>query len=540
MTADRPTTWSRVGPGLLLVAAWTTVSLQALAMATAHFQPGLDSDQIYPYLLAANVLDGGYPLSGWTLSSAPYFFPDFTLHTALVALVGRGGQSLSVYVALYYTLLAVACGAWLRAATGRRAGWLAGAVLVGLLLATRDVAAHERFLWWMGSVGFHGGSMLLGLFLSAWVLARTDREWTNGERAALGGLVLLGAGSDMLFLVHWVVPTLVARWWAVRGSETGRAEAWRLTWLVAGAGAVWVAIRVICGAIGFLTFSNVFRYAPWPGAITGAGISLLRDLTHVLMAQGFLLIGGGVVAVIAAVMLARRAGWGRFDTCAVLVLGATTAIPVLSCYWHNDHQARYTLPWLVMPGLWLMATALRAAPARRGIELGATAMAVAAVALGAATAWPRIDPVRWRWPTGDDFSALENYLAQRGLNDGYADYWNVHRFNVVAQTPVRLHPLRPGGSVQFWNDNAFWHFQRGRDGKLHAVTAGFIVLDRLDPAALRARFGAPAETVVVAGHTVWIYDAAGRAQLNRGPQREIFARVEKLLDAGDVARAGGE
>src|SRR5258708_36807 len=151
----------------LAAAIWflglVTVGLQALALATRYFQPWLSADYIYPQLFAEDLLAGRYPLSGWTLSSAPYFFPDMTVATVLRA-VGGAGPVLPAYVVFTYVSLAVLAGWSLQRATGTGwTAWLAGVVFVNALLLWQPVTDHAPYLWLLGTVGFPGGAVLLGV-----------------------------------------------------------------------------------------------------------------------------------------------------------------------------------------------------------------------------------------------------------------------------------------------------------------------------------------------------------------------------------------
>jgi hypothetical protein len=76
--------------------------------------------------------------------------------------------------------------------------------------------------------------------------------------------------------------------------------------------------------------------------------------------------------------------------------------------------------------------------------------------------------------------------------------------------------------VQFWNNNAFQHFEvEPRTGILRAPRYSFVIADGLDPAAIVAKFGEPMRREQVVGCTVWIYDDAGAARISGIVDREV-------------------
>src|SRR3954466_3478297 len=99
-----------------------SVAALSLSLAARYFQPWLSADYIYPQLFAEDVLSGAYPLAGWTLSSAPYLFPDMLAAIGLRAL-GGAGTVLPAYVVCYYLALAAVAGWSLQRATA--GGWTA-------------------------------------------------------------------------------------------------------------------------------------------------------------------------------------------------------------------------------------------------------------------------------------------------------------------------------------------------------------------------------------------------------------------------------
>lgn len=506
--------------GLLAVAA------QALAVASRYFQPWLSADYIYPQLFAEDVLAGRYPLAGWTLSSAPYFFPDMVGAIGLRALAGPG-TILPAYLVCAFLALAVLAG-WSLArvtATGW-SGWLGGVALVNALLAWWPVGDHAHYLWLLGTAGFHGGAILLGLANAALWLG--DDHPPAGARFAVAVAVLfLGALSDALFLTQAVLPLGVALWFVGgRRWRHPRVLAF-LRGVAISLGGV-VAVRLALAAAGWFSFSKVVRYAPTPTAMGSAAVAFARDFAQTLFPGAW---GFGLLTVLAGagvVLGARRASAvaGRTDCRAALVFGtvslATTLLfPLGTAYWRDAQHVRYVLPWLVLPGWLALAWLL---PAMAGWARNTAALvATGVIQLGLlGGAWPAIDRTRLVWPYPEQQARFDEFAVTHHLRHGFGDYWHAHAMNTLTRAPVRLFPLRPAGNASFWNNNAFWFYDaEPATGSLIEPGYTFIVTDGLDEVALRARFGSPSSTARVGELSIWLYDAPGNVPLNPTVERDV-------------------
>ncbi|HVT73269.1 MAG TPA: hypothetical protein VHD61_09040 [Lacunisphaera sp.] len=517
---------------LIWVTGLFAVAVQALAVASRYFQPGLSADYIYPQLFAEDVLGGRYPLAGWTLSSAPYFFPDMAGAIVLRAMAGPG-TILPAYLVCSCMALAVLAGWSLARATATGwGGWLGGVVLVNGLLAWWPVGDHAHYLWLLGTAGFHGGAVLLGLANAALWLG--DGKPPAGARRVLALAVMAaGALSDTLFLTQAALPLGIALWLAA-----GRR--WRdprvLGYLRAGLVgiALMAAVRLALASSGWFSFSHVIRYAPTPAAVGGAVTAFARDLAQTLLPAGW---GFAVLAAVFCAVAAfaiRRSGPDRpardDDGRTALMFGlgclaATVLFPLGTAYWRDAQHVRYVLPWLVLPGWTALACLL---PARRGWAGSPRAlMATGAAFVGMiAIAVPGIQRARLAWPYPEQQARFDEFAAAHHLRHGFSDYWHAHTLNTLTRAPVRLFPLRPAGTASFWNSNAYWfHDSEPANGGLVEPAYTFIVTNGLDEVALQKRFGSPGSTAKVGELSVWMYDAPAQARLNDAVGREVRAFV---------------
>jgi hypothetical protein len=511
--------------------AMAVVVLQAVALVSVYFAASLDGDITYPERFVRDALSGEFPLSGWTLSSAPYFFPDFAGLAALCVL-GLHAPVVAIYPLIFYPALALACGAVLRRVNG--AGWdawLAGALVVNALLICRGWTDHARALWWLGGAGFHGGAVLLGLFSFALWCGPANEPLSRARWIFAAVLMTAGVASDTLLFTQFLAP--LAAVFAFRSGENSwRAPRVRqLLGALAVALVVVVTLRIGLRLAGGWTASGVFRYAPSPDVVARSGQAFLADmLSSVARDQGWLLAlaGAGLIAGVVAWRRDCRVERRQFDWLVLASLTCTIALPIFSGYWKNPQHARYLLPLFVLPALWAATVGLSGPWWGRGVSRAL----MAALLVGmAAFAWcdARADFAMLPYPA--KVAQLDAWAKQRGFARGLGDYWTSHYLNATNRSGLWLNQLRPDGSVQFWNNNAFHHY-RGVGAASAVPEYAFIVTAGLNEKSLEARFGAPQQVEQVGDFRVWIYDGEARTRLNR----QIATAIrEKLADRWGAA-----
>lgn len=514
-------------PRLLWLAALAVVSVQAMALATRYFQPWLDGDYLLAERFAADVLSGAYPLSGWTLSSSPYFFPDFALSIVWRAAL-HDAPLLPFYIVLSYVALALLAG-WslhrISQAPPDATPWLLGALLVNALLAWQGTADHARWLWWLGTPNMHGGAVLLGLAQLALWLGPPAEAPSRHRMIAATALLFLGLASDTLLFTQFVAPLGAALFIC---SPKPRRQSPRLRAFVKAVGVALVLVLLLRLGLHLLQWGNfpaVVRYAPTPVAVASTGVQMLGDLTGPVLRAVPGLLALSVFALVGSVWFARRAALSQAQRQAGLAAGlcllATLALPVLAVYWRNPQHGRYLLPCLVMPLWWLFSLVPRA---RLRTPLGAGLVAVVLLGL---VGWraPQVDFSKWAWPYPEPVAEFDKFFPGEGRADGLAGYWTATSLNALSHQ-VRLNQLRPDGRVHFWGNNAFHHFTPETpeaNAPLHPRRYSFIIANDLDAAALKAKFGEPARIANLSGYEVWLYDAAGRRRISAVVDAEVRA-----------------
>ncbi|AOS43034.1 hypothetical protein Verru16b_00072 [Lacunisphaera limnophila] len=513
----------------LTLAALAVVVVQVLALATRYFQPWLDADYLLPQRFAVDVWAGVYPLSGWTLSSSPYLFPDFAFSLLWHVVLGDA-PLLPFYLVTSYGTLALLAGWSLhRANPAAPHAWLSGALLVNVLLAWQGAADHARWLWWLGTATFHGGAVLLGLAQFALWAGPTAVAPTRARATVATLLLFIGLASDTLLLTQFVAPLGLALL-ATAGAPRWRAPRVR-AFLIAVLSAYGL-VAILRGSLwlaGWWNFPRVVRHAPTPSAVAGAAQSLASDLTGPVATAVPGFIGLFLVCTGAALWLTlrptvARAGVGEGETArqaswfAAAGLASTLLLPALAVYWQNPQHGRYLLPCLILP-LWWLFTRLPLARLQTPFVAG---LVTSLLLLLAWVRGPQIHPAAWAWPYPERVAALDRFLTAEGRERGLADFWNAHYLNTVARSDLRLNQLRPDGRVQFWGNNAFHHFEvDAATGALRVPRYTFIVTNGLDPAALRVKFGEPSRIAPVADYEVWLYDEAAAQRLSAQVDGEV-------------------
>ena len=511
-----PSRWPtavRRGRTLLPALAVLALVVQVLALCAEHFQPNLNSDDLYLYLFCQDVLGRGGPLAGWTLGSAPYFFPDVAGLSLLLGPAGLQGFAIPLYACSSALALAVLVGWVLSSLEPAASGpWWRGLLVVNLLLALRGLTGMDRWLWQELSPGFHGGTILVGLALTALVLRQRDGAGRRWEWGLVAVLLWLGAVSDALMLVQFGLPPLAVLGWRRRAAgappvlrQYARSLATALGLLAA------TRLALTWGEVFF--FSRVFRAVPTPARSGAAAWRLLADLGSGLWPVA---VAAGAALLFVLVLTARRSAGARDRWIAgwvVASVGLTVAAVVGLGYWTDELRSRYLLNLLVVPltGAAALLPAWLAAPpapwrraARAGLGLALGALTVAA--------WPGVEPARLTFPAPADIRELDAFLQQHQLQRGLADYWTVNRFNVLSRSGARLSALRSAPSATaasatayFWANNAYTYLDRDPGtGAWLLPRYTFIVANRLDQAALLARYGEPRAQLTAGPWLIWI------------------------------------
>lgn len=566
----RRTSSSRIAATLCLLGllALGVSALDLSASGLAHF---LTSDFLTPYFFCRELLDGLYPMSGWTLSATPYFVPDHLLLSSLFAGIGPSGFAYSLFPFVFYPALFSLAGFCVKTVVGRTWPALLSCLLVGnTLLALRALPGHDLWLWRLGAPCCHGGVLLLG-FAYLWTLGAGLRR--GGEKVGrllatiLFCLGLLGLVSDSLFLFQILLPASAALF---LGRRRRPEFAHWLRWQGGCAVAAFLVsqgFKLLCQFNGWFYFSRIIRNAPTPPNQWRALGKFVSDLPQLLHdGWGFFALLSIAVAVsLTRMFRARRnaaasaAGLTNeinagalefFRLFCVASLILTLPLPILAANWKEANDVRYLFNWLVLPGFLLALEIAAAATATRPPPAGARfrrwglaiAAAVFLLCLGVSGSRLRYEPLQFPYP--DDVAALDALLQHRGLKYGLAQYWDSKYVTALSHAGAELRQIRANCDLYFWDNNAFGYYERtsdpaGNPGRFAWPDYQYILTDLLDEQAVARVFGEP-QTKESAGRLrVWIYGTQGESRIRHVLEPAVRTKLgpRRLRQLGQVAPA---
>jgi len=471
--------------------------LLALALAGSQFQPGQNSDLLWPQVYAHSLIDPAHPLSGWKFGSATFWFPDDVIFLPLYWLCGSSGFNYPLYTVAIYLLIGITL-AWSLAAAGveQTRATLAGFLALEVVLLGQIIPGQARWLWLVGIPGRHGGNLATGFALVALTLgaARSSR-WSRARTCATITLMTFGLLSDALLVFHWIIPLAVALGWLARRQAALKPI---FVGFLRRAGIALGLCLLVRGGLALAQWFLFYRLArdwPLPASVGQTLTQFFADFTqHGLLASLWLFGLLAAAALFAATKILRT----QYKVAAAVPirlalltglgsLALAWATPMITLYWHDADSFRYLLNWLVVPA-WMLALWICVNPDRARWLPG---LALAAGLLGAIYALPKIDRAKLIISRPPEALALRDYCTQHHLREGLADFWNAQLLRVEwdFQGPD-LGQIRDRDFVYFWCNNAFDYFPAREDGRgLRQPNPQFVILNGLDQAGLTTWLG---------------------------------------------------
>lgn len=446
--------------------------------------PSLHSDALYLYDLLQSLQAGGH-LSTWDLPPAPSLWPDLGILAACKVLAHD--------VLTTQRAFGLCMGFWLWSALGKllrrlfelpKAGaraWAAAGLLTALMFAPLGTGMMDWLL-----PGHHGAAFCAALGLWAWALKQREKPagWVSSAFEGLGyGLI---AASDAAL---WPWAFLPYACLALRLRKPGvlrllllAAVAALSAWL----GALW--LQHAGARVATVRWSFILERS---GAQWGAA---LAQLPAWLMQQRELAALGLASLILWAWPRPERSSGPR-----VLLLGWALAAlgSLLLATLLGSVNGRYLYLLLWLPPLLLPFLLAERWPALEGPSLLAPALA--------GLLWLTAPAHRALPPKPAQLvqvEALEQALKVRGLQYGWADYWNARPLRLLGSTGAVCVPMISA-------DGALTPYAWIGDRSLLSQGAAlerpqFVVLNGLDEGAVRAQLGAPKERMEFEGLTLFI------------------------------------
>lgn len=481
----------------LAMAAWGARGFTGFAV---------NADTLYPALLAEELRAGWDALRHFRWSRIPSFVPDLLVTAGADLALGSWRWAMAAWgVAAFAGLAALAglLGRALRLGAGVSSALaFAGMAALGALLG---LVAHERaapadlfdaglpvslHLWLLLPV-FQGGAFVLGLavVLAAWRAGQGGRAWPVALLAALG------VASNTIVVLHAALPAALALADGAWRGALGRRAAWRAGLALALGSAAGLLAGRWAGREE-LPFMEPHRFLEksWTALAALPGQPLL-----LLMLAAALLV---VLAALRPAWVPRGAAPAAWRFFALVGALAVLASLAMALPLHDFPQTwRYANPVFWWP--LLLAAPLVAArwPLRRAAALLAAALLGVGIpgALAGGGALGRWQPAA--------LACLDRADPGREWRAGVAGYWLARDISAASGWRRQVEQVHADGrAAPYISDpRSFIQARGGPPGEAPAFR--FVVLARLDPAAILARWGEPERRIPCGPTEIWLYPA---------------------------------
>ncbi len=494
--------WLSIG----LVGLFVAASVAAGSLRGVYFS----ADSLYVPTLFADLTRWGGRLTDWSLTPAPYFFPDVVFY-ALARCVGLSVES-AQYAACLFQILGILFAA--RALVARAMPDRAGAsALVGPAFLVWFMVFH------MGGADVvnpalvhssHGGALLAALVV--WTLClESERRARPVTWIAVALVSTLAGASDGMFVVTCASAlgaTAVVYAWAYRGR-----------WKHAPVSIPRCSVAAVCGVAGWAAFrtSGMARTENTIGSaaqLVGSAAALVDGVEGVLRATLF---GLTLIAAIAVTVLlvGRRAPSG-LRVLALWQLAATGALLVALLYLGEYRTLRYyvvpcnfAVTFVAALLVWRIGRRdSTTAPLRAAVMM--TFVAICSVAMTFTTLSHGV----YSAPQRDAAACVERVAMREGVNSVLADYWVAKPLMLLSDARAHVVQVRRGLQPYIWIASRGWYRTR-RD-------FGILITNGLDPRRATKLLGPPQVIERCDTLELFVYRDRARARMTR--------RVSSLFD----------
>jgi hypothetical protein len=463
-----------------------------------------------------------FSIRGWTVSAAPFVFPDAIAYFAIQALVP--GFRMALYVFGLLQILALGVGCWWIArsvlederdaaarspADVKLAAGLS-AISLGLVVVTLGGAWSRLPAWDIPMLHtlvlpvHHTGAFVTALFGIAWTVHAMRARVSRVEAGVAAVCLAAAVASDRLLVPEFVGPAVL-----VWGASGNWRRAWRAVALIAGSTLVGVAVIALVSAP-----EQVLAGAPGISASLAAARQLRDDVTGLQGASRVVSLLSAVGMLVAVAELFRAwkhpatsRGYRWIPALFVVAMPMAVTMAVLGKgLYKNPSTLHYFTGVWVLPIILLPVLLF---PRRLNLRSAGLAEVVCAVVVLIVTVGT-VRPEAKR-PFPDMMmplaGCLDSLVETRRIQFGVSEYWLAKPVTLFSRRGLRVYQVTPGMTPRHWISNRLWH--QGEPGSRYANPVyTFVVVNELDRDGIVARFGEPAERVPCPGGDVWIYNRA--------------------------------
>ena len=487
-------------PLFTLVAAGVYGSIQWDGLA--------NSDLLQPFLVTRDALIDPSNLLDWYHSPSIYVFPDWIIAAFIqIAFVPAShGLMVLIYSGAILSLYVIAF-AWLMRSANICPFPLAlvyASVVVLMVLCATLLPGHgiaDTMTMLLGTAYIHTGAIAFGIALCTGVLEvfkedQTSRRLLSNPTVFSSTAAFLICYSDPVAMPWFVAPSL-ATMVIVSTLRRSRPPVLKLA-------------AIFLGALAGALVDRATR--PFPVEIFSSVEAIpkaLAELVRSSAAQGDILL---FVSLLLVAVMAVRAIWILWrcfkersisiERMAELLLVACTwaslLTPIVSGALVHPSLIRYALPIFFLPYLWLALIAVEVMPDKLFPSAAGLAVVVWIVVLS--SNWTAIIQGAGYYSRQTD---LASCLLDKGLQHGYSDYWNSKRTMWLSGYKLHLVQLDDALEPLRYNFNERW-FTQTANGE--PFRPNFVLPQRLNEDALRAKFGTPTSILECSRQPVWLYD----------------------------------
>lgn len=487
--------------------------IRYFSQATTLLDFLFNADALYlPALYQDLVVEGG-SLSQWSLTPAPYFFPDMTLFFGLNSLLSNPVTTVFAYAAAQLALLGLAIGYSFRSLIPPKHApqlW-ASAALTLLTLSLASGYVPELITLFLSS--YHGGATLCTMLTLGLTFQWQQQPRSTGIPLTLAGILILATASDLLIVPQLIGPLTIALSLATLLSlQPARMLAIQLSLLISSA----LTGALLGNSLAPTRILNQHLLTDSTQLIENS--QRLVALLQVLAEQSPVYFTGLFATPLLAIIVAIRARQHRqpAQLLAALYILSMLAGSLLLAIVFGKTAPRYLIPLLTLPVFWWLPTQLaRLSPAPATFAILITLLSTACLA------WlhglkPLTIPSQY-YPA--DIACVDKNSTALGLKTGLADYWQEKRINLFNQTGIRVLQVTPDLRLRHWI-NSSRYFQRN--------DINFIISDQSQSADYRLQLP-PQWATSTAWHcknwTIYVFDTTELTeQISHDPlkQRELL------------------
>lgn len=546
---------ARTFSGKLLpwVFAGVAIAVVAVRLVPAAYLAIICSDNVQFPLLYHDVVEQGHNPHDWRWGGHSDLFPDVLLSFFFNRLAGDGLAAVEGASAVMFLLLIAVALFLYRQQGGRRLACFTAVTTLFVAWMLDDFGIRHG-LWFVNTftLGTHTSAQVLamaafGLMLDSALNGRRPGFWV------LAIICFLSSASDLSFVVLFTVPALFTLG-ILRGVKAGSVRGFLPL----------LCNIVVASAAGGLLGAGIFPAEIVAGLYTHIDPKLIRESLAQLYHDALPSNGGcfivllGLDALLMLLVLRQLIKFARNQTKGRVQLPLFALLLfsglLILCNWSaaigtgnylDIGASRYVRISNLLP-LFLALGCLHASV--RWSDAGAFVVCLlCSAAASLAAFYPAPQPDQYYREAQHLVPILRSLMKTEKIDGGLADYWYANYLTFSSRDTVRMRSVNPDGTLYHWINNFTWF---SGDGKTQPKPVfGLILMDHLDAARLRARYGEPDRIFRTSRrHVVWIYrgekriayrDAIGElANIHCGADPNEY-KIEAVALPSNTGRADG-